>query len=134
MRYNLDISSSFLNLVIGAKLNIYRLFYPRIIGAKRRILLFKDFLPEQKLVIKPNQKQKSYFKTEILSPEIIQEIKKWVVRRHHDHGAKKAESEQNFYQLSQRVEELSEDNKRLLSKVDSLRETLETFLDRTSPN
>ena len=77
-------------------------------------------------MIKPNRKQTNCVQIETLSQDIIQATKDLVLRIQRKEVMGSGE---NNSKLSLRVEQLSQDNKLLLSKVDSLQKTIESLVE-----
>ena len=77
-------------------------------------------------MIKPNRKQNNCVQIETLSQDIIQATKDLVLRIQRKEVMGSGE---NNSKLSLRVEQLSQDNKLLLSKVDSLQKTIESLVE-----
>ena len=99
----------------------------RMTGAKH-ILLFYNFLPNKKLTIKPNKGNKSCVQPETLSQDIIQATKRLVLRHQRTETAQSGVTLSSS-QLSERVEQLSQDNRVLLGKVDSLQQSIDLLVE-----
>ena len=77
-------------------------------------------------MIKPNRKQTSCVQIETLSQDIIQATKDLVLRHQRTEVAGSGE---NNSELSLRVEQLSKDNKLLISQVESLQKAIESLAE-----
>ena len=95
----------------------------------QRILLFYNFLPDKKLILKPNKKHGSCLQLETLSPDIIQDTKTLVLHHQRTETSQESGLETSNSQLSARVEQLSEDNRLLLSKVNSLQQSIDFLVE-----
>ena len=94
------------------------------------ILLFYNFLPDKKLRIKPNVNKDSCVKIEKLSPDIVEAAKKIVLQQQKDQIVPREASEMRTSMLEQRMEEMSQENKLLLGKVDKLEQKIDELLLR----
>ena len=77
-------------------------------------------------MIKPNRKQTSCVQIETLSQDIIQATKDLVLRHQRTEAVGSGE---NNSELSLRVEQLSKDNKLLISQVESLQKAIESLAE-----
>ena len=105
------------------------MFSVRMTGAQG-ILLFYNFLPDKKLRIKPNVNKDSCVKIEKLSPDIVEAAKKIVLQQQKDQIVPQEASEMRTSMLEQRMEEMSQENKLLLGKVDKLEQKIDELLLR----
>ena len=78
------------------------------------------------MVIKPNKEQGSCVKIETLSQDIIRATKTLVLRQQRKEEAGPGPETS---QLSARVEQLSQDNRLLLGKVNSLQQSIDLLVE-----